>query len=395
MSSRIRRRHAVAAATVVASVASILAAAPASADHGHNGGQTADCPAPASLVTGTTWHRHRLAPGVTMSEGRRTDSRGYVDMHVVDVAVTNKHLSFSPLVRRLAQRTPLSQLAAGHPSLVAATNTGYFDFDAGTPLGPLVDRAHPWVSSATKATVVGFGSTGLVQAGQLGLSGTVVAGESSQPLSGLNVLSPSTGLTAYTSRWGREQVSLPRDAVSRYVVGGRVTTGAGRFDTAPTSAGYLLVARGSTATSWLSSLKARAAVTVTTKVTSTTKKPFSLAYAVGSRLVHANVAGTGFSCRRRYPQPARTAIGFADGGQRLILALAVDDPGTPMHGLDATQMARLMKDLGASEAYLFDGSGSTELLARMPSDPTKLSLRTFPADGIERPMPVGFGIFRH
>jgi hypothetical protein len=182
--------------------------------------------------------------------------------------------------------------------------------------------------------------------------------------------------------------------VSRYVTGGRTSTGAGRFDSAPTSAGYLLVARGAAATSWLSALKLRAAVTVTTKITSTTKQPFSLAYAVGSRIVHAGVAGSGISCRRRYPQPARTAIGFADGGQRLIIALAADDPGTSMHGLDASQMARLMKDLGAGESYLFDGSGSTELLARMPGDPSRLSMRTFPADGIERPMPVGFGIFR-
>jgi hypothetical protein len=53
----------------------------------------------------------------------------------------------------------------------------------------------------------------------------------------------------------------------------------------------------------------------------------------------------------------------------------------------------LMKDLGAGEAYLFDGSGSTELLARMPSNPSALSLRNYPADGAERAMPVGFGIF--
>jgi hypothetical protein len=280
--------------------------------------------------------------------------------------------------------------------LVAATNTGYFDFDAGAPLGPLVDRKHPWLSSATKATVVGFGTTGLVQAGEIGLAGTATVGRSSsKPLAGLNVVSPTTGVTAYTSRWGSVGITLPRGAVSRYVVGGRVSSTSGRFESAPTSAGYLLVARGTTATSWLSSLRQHAAVTVTTKVTSTTKRPFASAYAVGSRLVHAGVAGTTFSCRRRYPQPARTAIGFADGGKRLLVALAADNPGTPMHGLDSVQMARVMKDLGAQEAYLFDGSGSTELLARMPSDPTRLSLRNFPADGVERPMPVGFGIFKH
>jgi hypothetical protein len=390
----VRPRHALAAATAAASVASVLAAAPASADRRPT--TTTDCPAPESLVSGTDWHRHRLAPGVVLSEGRHDDRNGFVDMHVLDVDVTNRHLSFAPLVRRLAQRTPLSQLAAGHPSLVAATNTGYFDFDAGTPLGPLVDRKHPWLTSATMTTVVGFGTTGLVQAGQIGLAGTVTVGRTaSTPLVGLNVVDPATGVTAYTSRWGRTHVPLPRAAVSRYVSGGRVGPAAGAYDAAPTSSGYLLVARGTAATSWLSSLRPNAAVSVTRKVTTTTKRPFASAYGVGSRLVHAGVAGTAFTCRRRYPQPARTAVGFADGGKRLLLALVTDNPGTRMHGLDSAQMARLMKDLGAREAYLFDGSGSTELLARMRSNPGRLSLRTFPADGVERPMPVGFGIFKH
>lgn len=392
---KVRRRHALAAATAAASVASVLAAVPASADHPRNS-QTANCPAPESLVAGTTWHRHRLAAGVVLTEGRHADRNGFVDMHVLDVAVTNKHLSFAPLVRRLAQRTPLSQLAAGHSSLVAATNTGYFDFDAGTPLGPLVDRKHPWLSSATRSTVVGFGTTGLVQAGDIRLSGSVTVGRAAPtPLTGLNVVAPTTGVTAYTSRWGRTQVPLPPGAVSRYVTGGRVGPATGRLDSAPASAGYLLVARGTTATTWLSSLRQNTTVKVTTKVTSTTKRPFASAYAVGSQLVHAGVAGTGFTCRRRYPQPARTAIGFADGGKRLLLALVADNPGTPMHGLDSAQMARVMKDLGAGEAYLFDGSGSTEMLARMRSNPSQLSLRNFPADGVERPMPVGFGIFSH
>lgn len=388
-----RRRHLVAAATAVTSLATFVGALPASADRNPN---TTDCPAPESLVAGTTWHTHHLSKGVVLTEGRRSDNHGYVDLHVLKVDVTNKHVAFGPLVRRLAHRSPLSQLAAGRSTLVAATNTGYFDFDAGAPLGALVDRTHPWISSTARSPVVGFGTTGLVQAGEISLSGTITTGRNlTTRLAGLNVLKPGTGITAYTSRWGSTHVTLPNDAVTRYVSAGRVSSSLGHSDLAPTAAGgYLLVARGTTATSWLSALKTRAAATVSTKVTSTTKKPFSLAYGVGSQLVHLGVEGSGFTCRRRYPQPARTAIGFADGGKQLILALVADDPGAPMHGLDSAQMARVMKDLGAGEAYLFDGSGSTELLARMPATPSALSLRNYPADGAERPMPLGFGIFR-
>src|SRR5437764_9724677 len=138
MSGRSRRLTAVAVAATVVSVASVLGAAPASADHHHESSYTTSCPQPESLVAGTTWHGHKLAPGVHLREGQRRDVRGYVDLHVLSVNVTNKHLAFAPLAHRLAQRTPLSQLAAGRSGLVAATNTGFFDFGEGTPLGPLV-----------------------------------------------------------------------------------------------------------------------------------------------------------------------------------------------------------------------------------------------------------------
>jgi hypothetical protein len=378
----------------VASVLALVSATPALADHNHGRYSATSCPAPESLVTGTTWQHHRLAPGVTLAEGKRSDRHGFVDMHVLDVDVTNKHVAVAPLAHRLAQRSELSVLAAGQHGLTAATNTGYFDFDAGAPLGPLVDRRQAWVTSSTKDEVVGLGSTGLVQAGKLALSGTVTVGRTATPLAGLNVLTPTAGLTAYTSRWGSERVELPRSAVSRYVAGGRVSSTPGRYDAAPSGSGYLLVARGTSATAWLSGLAQHARVTVTTKVTSDTTAPFTQAYGVGARLVHDGTVGTTFTCRQRYPQPARTAIGFANHGKRLLLVVVADLPGAPMHGLDSAQMARLMHDLGATEAFLFDGSGSSEMLARMPANRSRLSMRNLPADGTERPMPVGLGVFR-
>jgi hypothetical protein len=50
-----------------------------------------------------------------------------------------------------------------------------------------------------------------------------------------------------------------------------------------------------------------------------------------------------------------------------------------------------MAQLGVDRAWDVDGSGSTELLAKLPSSGV-LTQRTYPADGQERPMPVGLGI---
>ncbi|MDQ1706461.1 MAG: hypothetical protein QOF18_2827 [Frankiaceae bacterium] len=391
-----RRAAGLAAAAVAASIVA-LPSTPVSASAGRGGGHgdyTTNCPRAESLVAGTVWHKHTLAPGLTLKEGQHNDGRGFVRMHVLTVDLTNRHLMFAPLARKLAMRTPLSQLAAGRPQLLAATNTGFFDFQYGAPLGPVVTRGQMIIGSAHPATVVGFGPTGLAQVGHVALAATVTSRSGSRPLAGLNLLHPPQGITAYTSRWGSEQVDTPRDAVARYVDNGVVTSGTGRYDGAPNS-GYLLVARGQSSIDWLKSLNRGGATTVSQGVTSDTPKPFRQAYNVAAQIVAVGGrARTGMNCRTRYPQPARTAIGILNHGHTLMLTFVDDDPGTAMHGLDANQMARVMADLGANQAYLFDGSGSTELLARFPSKPSALSLRTYLTDGEERPMPVGLGIFR-
>jgi hypothetical protein len=369
---------------------------PQSAVAGSGSEYTTNCPKPVSLVTGTTWHRHRLSRAVVLREGQHKDSKGYVDMHVLSVDTTVKRLHFKPLVRRLAMRSKLSQLASGRPRLVAATNSGYYDFRYGTPSGPVVSSGVPLLASTTHQQVVGFTATKRVEFGKLWLTGTVAGAGVRLPLAGLNVLWAPTGLTAYTSKWGSTSLKLPNDAVGRYVRAGEVASPVKQYTSAPRT-GYLLVARGVAAQTWLRSLRVGDAVKVTKAAATDAAHPMRVAYGVGSQLVRpGGIARTDLTCRRNYPQPARTAIGFADGGRRLILAVVADHPGEPMHGLAANQMARLMADLGAREAYLFDGSGSTEMLARMPST-GRLSLRNWPADGgpeNERTMPVGFGIFR-
>jgi len=123
-------------------------------------------------------------------------------------------------------------------------------------------------------------------------------------------------------------------------------------------------------------------------------RPFRLAYAVGGRIVADGRGLTHLACPRRYPKPARTAVGFADGGRRLLLVAVDDNMRTPLHGLDANQLGRVMADLGAQQAFLFDGGGSTTMLARMHRGARHLSLRTRTAERYERAVPLGFGIYR-
>jgi hypothetical protein len=401
-------RSRIAAVAVTALTMSLLVAAPAVAT-GHR--RLVGCPKAESLVPGAHLSTRTLAKGVTLSGGTAHDPQGQVVIHVLRVDVSNRHVVLAPLVRSLAERSPLSQLAAHRRHLVAATNTGYFDFRTGAPVGPFITGGRVVMLSTRHQRVAGLGSNGRLEAGDVWLSATVTSGSSAHPLSALNELDPPSGLAVYTRAWGTS-VSVRSGAGIRPVASGVVGAssvvgsggnggghggghGGGRSNgVAIPVNGELLVATSQSARSWLRLLHSGASLKSAIAVKTSAPVAFTQAYGVGSQIVaRAGHPLTGFSCDSSNTRtPARTSIGFAKGGRQLILAVVSDHPRTSVHGLDEDQMSKLMVQLGAASAYAFDGSGSAELLARTPGA-ASLTLRNYPADGVERPMPLGLGIY--
>jgi hypothetical protein len=296
----------------------------------------------------------------------------------------------------IAERSALSSLAQNHPHLVAVTNTGYFDFRSGAPTVPLIAAGAPLVISKAHQAVVGLSAaTGELQSGRVWWSATLTAGKRSHALVAENETYPPAGISVYNSKWGAASVPGHWNAEARAVVKGVVTgsQGSSRHGFAVPSGGYLLVANGESADAWLSSLSDGTAVSIASSVKTSAPKPFVQAYGVGINIVDkAGEARTGFSCNSaNTKQPARTAIGWTNGGRTMVIAIVADDPFTSMHGLDENQMSELMTQLGVSKAWAFDGSGSSELLAKLQGS-SGLTLQNYPADGQERQMPLGLGV---
>ncbi|HVW79505.1 MAG TPA: phosphodiester glycosidase family protein [Mycobacteriales bacterium] len=351
------------------------------------------CPSAEQLVKGTTWHTHKLAPGITLTEGNRTDDngRGLVKMHVLSIDVDQRGVSFVPLMHAVANRSPLSRLAAGHPHLVAAVNTGYFDFNTGAPTQPLIVNGQPLVIASHYMRVLGFTAKGKIQHGRVRLDAKLFDGKLSYGIGGINNVTGG-GLQAYSAKWGSRPVPSSWGSDARAVIGDLLGTNESRAAYVPQN-GFVLEADGGSASEWLSRLTAGSKAGIAAKVQQTTKQPFEQAYGVGAEVVkHHGKTRNDLACdTANTVQPARTAYGVADHGKVFVIAEAEDHPGTDVHGLDANQMSGLMAQLGVDRAWDVDGSGSTELLAKLPSQQA-LELRTYPADGEERPMPVGLGI---
>ncbi|MGN6474059.1 MAG: phosphodiester glycosidase family protein [Mycobacteriales bacterium] len=389
-----RRARAIAVAATLSIAAGFEPVSLAHASGGGFGWGTGSCPAAETLVSGTAWHTHKIAPSITLAEGNRTDDggRGLVKMHVLSITVGRRGVSFRPLMHAVAQRTPLSRLAAGHKHLVAAVNTGYFDFNTGDPTQPLIVGGKPLVISTKPQPVLGFDSAGALQTGTVHLHANLYVGNNVHSVGSINEVKSGSGLDSYNSAWGGHPIPSGWQSDARSVVANRLG-GNGSSDPVVPSGGFELLGQGRPASQWLSSQPSGAKTGIVGKVVTTTNHPFVQAYGVGAEVVESKgVTRSGLPCHTANTRtPARTAYGVADGGKVLVIAEVEDHPGTNVHGLDEDQMSGLMAQLGVDRAFDVDGSGSTEMLVRMPHS-SGLSLRTYPADGKERPMPVGLGI---
>jgi hypothetical protein len=408
---RLTRRRIVALAAApltAASLAAVLGSVPLPAATAAVSGARFDqpCPAPQSLVRHSHWHAHHLAPGVNLSEAKApdrtvTDKPGIVDMHVLRVKLTKGSVKFRPLLSHIAERSPLSVLAKHHRHLVAATNTGYFDFDSGAPLGPVFSHGVPDMLAKAKAPIIGFTAGRRPVQTDAWLDGSVTAEETTQRLRSVNAAYPGRGLSLYDWRWGYLH-DLPhpdgRHTVVRRISKGRIAGLHVKDSATPAAGKRLLVASSGPTERWLAGLHRGTSVRIRTRVKTDTKHHLTQGYSVGEQLVGDGKINSALGCNERDTQAARTAIGLSKGGKTLIIVVIADlpcirdCPSPLMHGLDHQQTARVMADLGARWAWGWDGSGSSEMIARLPST-HRLSIRNYCADGEERPQPLGFGIF--
>jgi hypothetical protein len=231
-----------------------------------------------------------------------------------------------------------------------------------------------------------------MQSGRVWLSAHLVTPQGRVPVGAINELRPHGGISVYTGRWGDRSIRL-HHAVSRYV-SRRGRLGSVARHRKARSHHLLLVARGAHAQRRLRAIGTHEAVSFHATVRTDARHSFRQAYGVGAELVkRAGRPRNGFRCDSSNTKtPARTALGYADHGRKLVLVVVADNPHSRLHGLDNTQMSTLMTELHVSRAFDFDGSGSSELLARVGRH-HPLSIRNYTADGIERPMPLGLGIF--
>ncbi|SHM95128.1 3',5'-cyclic AMP phosphodiesterase CpdA [Actinacidiphila paucisporea] len=336
---------------------------------------------------------HPVAPGIALTSFDVFGRTGWLRAHVLNADLGEASVDL--VADKVSDPRPLKG-ATDAQHAVAAVNGDYFDItETFAAEGPEIQGGRLRKGTNRSSTVMAVGADRVARLADLMIAGTVTVAGAEQPLAALNSPStPADGVAVFTPLWGHGDRTLLQDPgpyTELVVVGGLVTAVNARITAAPVPADGLIVLGRGAAAGQLAGTRVGDAVSVDFAPRS--DAPGALRMALGSGSVLVN-GGTPVdfppSTGNDAPKP-RTAVGWPAGGHRLLL-VAVDGSSNVSAGLSFDDMARLLAQLGADEAFMLDGGGSTEIVARRPGD-TAVGVVNTPSDGAERPVPNGVGLF--
>ncbi|GGL12423.1 hypothetical protein Sme01_69430 [Sphaerisporangium melleum] len=391
--------------TAQAAYAEVPVYAPAKA-HGNGGGaghggagggqarpgyQTA---VPGESVEATRTDR-TVAPGIVLTSFDTFGRDGWTRAHVLNADLSGPGVDVGLVGGALTEIAPLSKSADARGA-VAAVNGDYYEINnTNAVIGPEVRDGELRKATDQSRTVAAVGEDKVARLASALLEGTVTVAGAAHRVNVLNSPSfPANGVAVFTGQWGpaaRTLIGNPGPVTELVVAGGAVTAVNTAITAAPVPAdGLVVVGQGSAAAALAA---AKPGDRVTLDVGLRTDSPAGLRTALGSgEVLVRDGRAIDFppSTGNDAPKP-RTAIGWQEGGKRLLL-VTVDGSANFSAGLSFDETAKLMVRLGAREAFMLDGGGSSDLVARAPGD-GRVSVVNTPSDGGERPIPSGIGLF--
>ncbi|WP_426502597.1 phosphodiester glycosidase family protein [Dactylosporangium sp. McL0621] len=338
---------------------------------------------------------HPVAPGIALTSFDTFGRTGWTRVHVLNADLGRDAVSADLVADKVSEPRAMS-VAAGAQHAVAAVNGDYFDItETFAAEGPEIQHGQLRKATNQPSTVAALGADRVARLADLVLTGTVTVAGVARPLAAVNSATvPADGIAVFTGQWGagpRTLIQDPGPYTELVVTAGTVTTVNRQITAAAVPQnGWILLGRG-TAAAALAGARPGDAVTVSYTTQTNAGSPLRMALGSGAVLVRDSVP-VDFppSTGNDEPKP-RTAIGWLDGGRRLLL-VAVDGAANFSAGLSFDDTAKLLVRLGVTDAFMLDGGGSTELVARRPGDAGAGVVNT-PSDGHERPVPNGVGLF--
>jgi phosphodiester glycosidase len=358
-------------------------------------------PAPFPLVTGSSFEREAVAPGVTHATYRLITSAGPLVVSVVTVDLREPSVRLGAVLAHDALRSSDEAVSsmARRTGAVAGINGDYFDINAsGAPVGVLV-RGGALDRSPSDRVALTVTTGREVRFEPYAFSGAIDYGAIHVPLTGVNAWPPQTGATLLTRTFGTPP---PADGVwvLELVPFGGAPGSAPRYrvtsvtQQAPYPGGAALRLAYGPAAQAFGPLPDVGDVVSLAYDTDPPLATIAAAIGGGPLLLHGGAAvddpaSPNYAVRDRRI-PASAAARFPSG----MLGLVVVDgrhPATSI-GVSRAELIALLQAIGATDAMLFDSGGSATLVARVLGDAVP-SVVNEPSDGVERPVADGLFVY--
>lgn len=334
-----------------------------------------------------------LGPGLILTRFTRVDKKGRPTMGaILEADLTNENVSLDYLYNgKVNRRRPLSRMADEKANLAGAINGDFFDMrTSGTPNGNSQDETrevlNAW-SHRTRDSLVIDGQGG-VHMGETQLKGSVTIADQSYMINSVNMNAASKGTFAvYTDKWGNyARLSENEEGMEAFLDKNFQVIKVQEVSREAIPQGQVVIASpGGSSMEALKALQVGDQVNITYRLSSELTSDPQLVMANGHRIL----TGGKISIQDRQVHP-RTAVGTNAEGNKLFMVV-VDGRSRRSGGMTMVQLARLMRDIGSSDAVNFDGGGSTTMVVREPGA-AKTRVINRPSDGSQRSVANGLGV---
>ncbi|WML46847.1 phosphodiester glycosidase family protein [Neobacillus sp. PS3-34] len=340
-----------------------------------------------------------IAPGVTQSHlSVESNSGDHQQIYVLGVDQKASEIKFETTLAKdqMIGFETVSSMAERHQAeehyVIGGVNGDYFDSNTGAPTDLTVHDGEVVTTNTTPAserTIFGVTPDGKAMIGNPEISlAMTVNGQKPYVINSVNKRRFADHLVLYTPYFASTTMTndLGTEVVLNNIQGqlnGNNTVKAtvkevfvGKGST-PTAPGEFILSGHGKANEYLKTLAAGDQVDL--NVSYDNPAWSQVEQAIGGRYyLVKNGQAQSFNIGGTHP---RTAIGIKKDGS--VFVMVIDGRQNESGGVSLTDLAKLMKDLGAVESMTFDGGGSSTMIARQPGDSDATVINS-PSDGSER-----------
>jgi len=328
----------------------------------------------------------KLSPGITHEKIERFTSVGSLNINVFRIKYTDENTSLKLLKSEnsISERKPLSSLADSE-DIVGAINGDFFNYNNHSTIGPMVDDGVLISSPLNDPTFYSFIKTKKDYLFFNNWDKTFFRIKNKNftlPIDYINKpYYEGDKIILFDKFWSSKTLgdSRPENSLEMLVVDGSVKKFiyAEKKESIPDN-GYVILATGSKVSLLKSKFKVNDKIEF---LTDENFKEIDFSIGAGSLVLKNSNVLNSFSLNLNGRNP-RTIIGYNMKSKEIILA-TVDGRTNGFVGL--------MKELGATDAAILDGGGSTEII-KYNFQTTSNEIINFPSDGSERRIHNGIGV---